>query len=248
MKDTMAKRIVVFIAGVIIYLVFLLTNLYMIGFLADLFVPKAMDDGVSSPLAIAILVDVALIAVFGVQHSLMARPAFKARWTRWIPPALERSVFVLSSSLALLFLFWQWRPLPDYIWNFPGGIVNVVLNTFFWLGWIGVVVSTLLIDHFDLFGLRQVYLYFRGKEYTHVPFKKPALYNYMRHPMMLAFLIAFWSTPQMSFGRLLFAAGMTAVILIGIAFEERDLLRAYGEPYNHYRRQVSMLLPLPRRK
>ena len=244
----MAQRAVIFIAGVAIYLVFLLTNLYAIGFLANLLVPKGIDDGALAPPGIAILINIALIALFGVQHSLMARPAFKARWTRWVHPALERSIFVLSSSLALLLLFWQWLPLPDYVWNIQNGFMNIALNIFFWLGWIGVAVSTFLIDHFDLFGLRQVYLHLRGRKYTAVPFQKPALYNYIRHPMMLAFLVAFWSTPQMSVGRLLFAAGMTAVILIGIAFEERDLRKAHGEVYDRYRRQVSMLLPMPRRK
>lgn len=244
----MAQRVMVFIAGVTIYLIFLLTNLYAIGFIANILVPKGIDDGVSSPAGIAIMIDLALVALFGVQHSLMARPAFKARWTRLVPLALERSIFVLSSSLALLLLFWQWRPLPDYVWNIPGGFINTVLNMLFWLGWIGVVASTFLIDHFDLFGLRQAYLYLRGMEYISVPFKKPALYNYIRHPMMLAFLIAFWSTPQMSLGRMIFAAGMTAVILIGIAFEERDLLKAHGEVYDRYRKQVSMLIPMPRKK
>ena len=244
----MAKRVLVFIVGVIIYAVFLLTNLYAIGFIGNFFVPKGIDDGVSSPFAIAMLIDLTLIAIFGLQHSLMARPVFKARWTRLIPQALERSVFVLSSSLALLLLFWQWRPIPGYVWDVQSGLVHVTLNALFWLGWFGVVLTTFLIDHFDLFGLRQVYLYLRGVEYTSVPFKKPALYNYIRHPMMLAFLIAFWATPQMSFGRLIFAVGMTAVILVGIAFEERDLLKAHGDAYDKYRRQVSMLIPLPRKK
>jgi protein-S-isoprenylcysteine O-methyltransferase Ste14 len=244
----MAQRVVIFIAGVTIYMIFFLTNLYAIGFLANLLVPKGIDDGALAPPAIAIMINLALIALFGVQHSLMARPAFKARWTRWVHPALERSIFVLSSSLALLLLFWQWRPLPDSVWNFQSGFMSIALNIFFWLGWAGVVASTFLIDHFDLFGLRQVYLHLRDMKYTAVPFKKPALYNYIRHPMMLAFLVAFWSTPQMSVGRLLFASGMTAVILIGIAFEERDLLKVHGEMYNQYRRQVSMLLPMPRRK
>jgi methanethiol S-methyltransferase len=244
----MSKRVLVFIVGVLIYTVFLLTNLYAIGFTANLLVPKGIDEGVPSPVAIAVLIDLTLIAIFGLQHSLMARPAFKAYWTRLIPPALERSIFVLSSSLALLLLFWQWRPLPEYVWNIPGGFINMALNILFWLGWFGVVLTTFLIDHFDLFGLRQVYLYLRGVEYTPVPFKKPALYNYIRHPMMLAFLIAFWATPQMSIGRLMFAAGMTVVILVGIAFEERDLLKAHGEAYGKYRRQVSMLIPFLRKR
>lgn len=244
----MAKRISVLIVGVTIYLIFLLTNLYAIGFVGNLFVPKGIDDGVASAPATAILIDMTLIAIFGVQHSLMARPAFKARWTQWIPDTLERSTFVLSASLALALLFWQWRPIPVYVWNFQGGVMNLVLNILFWLGWLGVLLTSFLIDHFDLFGLRQVYLHFRGMDYIPVPFKKPALYNYVRHPMMVAFLIAFWATPQMSVGHIIFAAGMTAVILIGIAFEERDLLKNHGESYDEYRRQVSMLIPMLRKK
>lgn len=244
----MSKRVLVFIVGVIIYTVFILTNLYAIGFIGNFFVPKGIDDGVSSHFAVAMLIDLTLIAIFGFQHSLMARPAFKAHWTRLIPQALERSIYVLSSSLALLLLFWQWRPIPGYVWNVQSGLLYVTLTTLFWLGWIGVVLTTFLIDHFDLFGLRQVYLYLRGVEYTAVPFKKPALYNYIRHPMMLAFLMSFWAAPQMSIGHLIFAVGMTAVILIGTAFEERDLLKAHGEAYDRYRRQVSMLIPFPRKK
>ena len=244
----MLTRTSVFIAGVMVYLIFLLTMLYSIGFVGNLLVPKGIDDGLPSVPAIAIPVDLALIAVFGAQHSLMARPAFKSWWTSWIPKAMERSIFVLASSLALLFLFWQWRPIPVEVWNIQTGWANTVLNSLFWLGWAGVVLSTFLIDHYDLFGLRQVYLYFRGVDYTSVPFKKPALYNYIRHPMMLSFLIAFWATPRMSVGHLIFASGMTVVILMGIAFEERDLLKAYGETYRNYRRQVSMLIPLPRKK
>ncbi len=242
------KRLSVFIIGIAIYLLFLFTVLYGVGFVGNIFVPKGIDDGASSSAVVALLIDLALIALFGVQHSLMARPEFKNRWTQVVPKPLERSVYVLAASLSLLFLFWQWRPITGYIWNFPSGAMNIALNILFWVGWIDVVFSTFLINHFDLFGLRQVFLYLRGIDYTPVPFKQPALYNYVRHPLMLAFLVAFWATPQMSIGHLLFAAGMTIIIFVGIAFEERDLLKAFGESYDQYRKQVSMLFPMPRKK
>ena len=244
----MLSRISIFIAGVTIYVIFLLTTLYAIGFVGNLMVPKSIDDGVSSAPGTAIPVDLVLIGIFGFQHSLMARPAFNGWWTQRLPQPLERSMYVLGSSLALILLFWQWRPIPLDIWNVPTGWVSIVLSALFWLGWTGVVLSTFLIDYFDLFGLRQVYLHLRGVDYTSIPFKKPVIYNYMRHPMMLSFLIAFWATPRMTVGHLIFAVGMTVVILIGIAFEEQDLLRAYGETYSNYRKQVSMLIPLRRKK
>lgn len=244
----MLKRLLVFIFGVAVYLLFLLTVLYGIGFVGNIFVPKGIDDGTPSSLVIALPINLLLMAIFGVQHSVMARPAFKKWWLRLIPEPVERSMFVLGASLSLLLLFWQWRPLTGYVWNFPAGLMNVVLSSLFWMGWLDVVLSTFLINHFDLFGLRQVYLYLRGVDYTPIPFKQPTLYKYVRHPLMLAFLIAFWATPQMSVGHLLFAAGMTAVIVIGIALEEKDLLRLYGQTYEQYRKQVSMLIPLPRKK
>ncbi len=244
----MVKRLLVFIFGVAVYLLFLFTILYGIGFVGNMLVPKDIDGGTPSPLVVALPINLSLIAIFGVQHSVMARSAFKKWWLRLIPEPIERSMFVLGASLSLLLLFWQWRPLTGYVWNFPAGLMNVVLMSLFWIGWLGVVLSTFLINHFDLFGLRQVYLYLRGIDYTPIPFKQASLYKYVRHPLMLALLIAFWATPQMSVGHLLIAAGMTAVIVIGIAFEERDLLRRYGEPYEQYRKQVSMLIPLPRKK
>lgn len=244
----MAKRLLAFVFGVAVYLLFLFTVLYGIGFVGNVFVPKGVDGGPTSPLAISLPIDLGLIALFGVQHSVMARPTFKKWWLRLIPAPVERSLFVLGASLSLLLLFWQWRPLSGYIWNFSAGWMNVALTALFWIGWLDVVLSTFLINHFDLFGLRQVYLYLRGVDYTPVAFKQPLLYKYVRHPLMLAFLIAFWATPQMSVGHLLFAAGMTAFIFIGITLEERDLLKLYGEAYEQYRRQVSMLIPIPRNK
>ncbi len=244
----MAKRYSVFVFGLLAYLVFLFTVLCGIGFVGDLSILKNVDGGASTGLGSAIAIDFCLIVLFGLQHSVMARPAFKKRWFRLIPKPAERSAYVLFASLSLLLLFWQWRPLPVAVWALPKGLPDLALEDLFWVGWLGVVLSTFLISHFDLFGLRQVYLYLRNIPYTPIPFKEPIPYRYVRHPLMLAFLIAFWATPHMTEGHLLFASDMTMVIFIGIAFEERGLLAAYGESYAQYRRQVSMIFPLPRRK
>jgi len=244
----MAKRLSVFIFGVIVYLLFLFTVLYGIGFVGNIAVPKSVDSGTPSPLATTIRINLLLVSIFGIQHSAMARPAFKKQWLRLISEPAERSTYVLFASMSLLLLFWQWRPLPTNVWNFPDGVMNIALTSLFWIGWLCVVVSTFLINHFDLFGLRQVYLYLRGIEYTPVQFKEPRPYKYVRHPLMLSFLIAFWATPQMSIGHLQFALGMTLIIFIGIAFEERDLLKAYGDSYARYRQQVSMIIPLPKKQ
>ncbi len=244
----MAKRLLVFIFGIVTYLIFLLTVLYGIGFVGNRFVPKSIDTGDYSPLGVALLINLLLLALFGIQHSVMARHTFKKWLMRWIPEPVERSIFVLCASLSLMVLFWQWHPIAEYIWSFPAGSLNLALNVLFWIGWAIVILSTFLINHFDLFGLRQVYLYLRGIDYTPVPFKQPAIYKYVRHPLMLGFLVAFWAAPQMSVGHLIFAASMTIYILIGVAFEERDLLKSYGQAYEGYRRQVSMLFPMPRKK
>ena len=244
----MTKRFPAFLFGITAYAVFLYTFLYLIGFVGNIFVPKGIDDGAQSPAAAALAIDLALIALFGVQHSVMARPAFKKRWTRLIPEPIERSVFVACAGFCLLLLFREWRPLPSPVWDLPAGLLHTSLMVLSWLGWLVALSSSFLIDHFDLFGLRQVYFYLRGLDYTPVAFKHPAFYRYVRHPLMAGFLIAFWATPQMSAGHLVFALGMTAYILIGIALEERDLLEKYGEAYAEYRRRVSMLIPLPGKK
>ena len=244
----MTKRFPAFLFGITAYAVFLYTFLYLIGFVGNIFVPKGIDDGAQSPVAVALAVDVALIALFGVQHSVMARPAFKKRWTRLIPEPIERSVFVACAGFILLLLFREWRPLPAPVWDLPAGLLYTSLMVLSWLGWLIALSSSFLINHFDLFGLRQVYFYLRGLDCAPVAFKHPAFYRSVRHPLMAGFLIAFWATPQMSAGHLVFALGMTAYILIGIAFEERDLLEKYGEAYAEYRRRVSMLIPLPGKK
>jgi methanethiol S-methyltransferase len=232
--------------GVASYLVFLASFLYAIGFVGNLLVPKSMDSGPSNSLPVAVLVDTLLLLLFAVPHSVMARPAFKRWWTRFVPPPVERSTYVLTSSLLLGLLFWQWRPILPVVWHVENPAGRWVLHAVFWLGWAIVLVSTFLIDHFDLFGLRQVYLYASGREYTPPAFKTPGLYRYVRHPLMMGFLLAFWAAPTMTAGHLLFAGATTAYILIALQLEEQDLVSLHGEQYRAYRERTSMLFPLPR--
>jgi len=237
-----------FVYGVICYVVFLASFLYAVGFVGNLVVPKTIDSGTLGPMGEALLVNSILLALFAIQHSVMARPAFKAWWTRFVPRPLERSTYVLLASLLLALLCWQWRPMTDMVWSVdhPGG--RMALQMLFWLGWLVVLASTFMINHFDLFGLRQVTLHLRGVPYTHPQFTTAALYRFIRHPIMLGFLIAFWATPDMSVGHLLFALATTAYIFIGIFFEERDSARFIGPPFENYRKQVPMIIPLPGRK
>lgn len=236
------------IYGAVCYFLFLCAVVYSIGFVGDFVVPKSLDSGrVVSPLQ-AVLVDVALLSVFALQHSIMARPAFKRWWTRFVPRQIERSTFVLFTSLALLLLYWQWLPIPGTIWNIEHTAGSVFLRGLYWAGWLIAWLSTFLINHFDLFGLRQVYMNWCGVEYTHVGMKTPALYKLVRHPLMLGFLIAFWATPRMTVGHLLFSLATTGYILVGIHLEERDLLATHGEAYRRYQQGVSMLLPVPKKQ
>ena len=243
----MIKRVGFFAYGVLCYAIFFATFLYAIGFIGGLFVPTRLDGPARGPLAAGIAIDAALLGLFAVQHSLMARPWFKERWTRIVPTALERSTYVLLSSLALILLFWQWRPLGGVVWSVQDPIGRVVLSALGLSGFGLVLVATFLINHFDLFGLRQVWLYLRDKPYTRLRFGTPLLYRLVRHPLYVGWFFAFWATPTMTSAHLLFAVATAAYILIAIQLEERDLVREFGSTYEMYRQSVPMLVPFTRR-
>lgn len=240
----MFARIATFLYGLVCYLIFFVTFLYAIGFVGNLVVPKSIDSGPAVPLTEALLIDTLLLSLFAIQHSVMARQWFKRAWTKIIPQPIERSTYVLLASLVLSLLFWQWRPMRAGIWDVQNPTGRIVLQGLFWMGWGGVLFSTYLVDHFSLFGLKQVYSYLKGLPDEPTPFKTPALYKVVRHPLYLGFIIAFWSAPRMTLGHLFFAAVCTAYIVLAIQFEERDLMEFYGDSYRKYRTQVSMLLPL----
>lgn len=239
------KRYLTIGYGAVSYLMFLGVFLYAVVFVAALLVPRNVDHGIAAPLWQALLINTVLLLVFGVQHSVMARPGFKRWWARFIPAAIERSTYVLLASAALLLLYWQWRTMPTLVWDVRMPAARLVLWTVFWLGWALVFASTFMINHFDLFGLRQVYLSWREKPYTELEFHTNLFYRVVRHPIMLGFLIAFWATPTMTTGHLLFSFGTTAYILTALQLEERDLVAALGDRYRDYRRRVPMLVPLP---
>jgi protein-S-isoprenylcysteine O-methyltransferase Ste14 len=229
--------------GVVVYAIFFLTFLYAVGFVAGAPLPRSIDSGPLHGLRRSLAVDLFLLGLFAVQHSLMARPAFKAWWTKFVPKPVERTTYVLFSSLCLILLYWKWHPLPQLVWNVTSPVAAAVLWAVSALGWATVLLSTFLINHFDLFGLRQVWAYRLGKETPPPEFQTPLFYKVVRHPIYLGFILAFWATPTMSQGHLLFAAATTAYILIGIQLEERDLLQEFGARYEAYRGRAGMLYP-----
>jgi len=242
-----SSRITTLIYGTVCYVIFLGTFLYSIGFVGNLVVPKSVDSGTAGPLGVALAVNLALLSVFGLQHSIMARPAFKAWWTKFVPVQSERSTYVLFSSLALLLLYWQWRPMTNIIWNVENPVGHAVAQGAFFAGWGLVLYATMLIDHFDLFGMRQVVLHFREMKYSHRPFKTPSLYQHMRHPLYLGWFMVFWCTPTMTGGHLLLAGVTTAYILVAVVLEERDLVSHFGDAYRRYQETTPKFFPIGKR-
>ncbi len=229
--------------GMVVYAIFLIVFVYAIGWVEGLVVPHTIDDGPDAPVVVAVVIDLALLTVFAMQHSVMARPWFKRRWTRIVPQPMERSTYVLFATAALALLMWQWRPLPEQIWNVENTSVRVALYAVSLGGWTLVLAATFAIDHFDLFGLRQVLRNQSGKSALPSAFRTPMLYRVIRHPLYAGFVIAFWVAPTMSWGRLLFAVGTTGFILVAVRFEEHDLVDTFGDDYRTYRSRVPMLVP-----
>jgi len=239
----MLKRLSVFLYGVLCYVVFFATFLYAIGFVCNLYVPRSLDGPPVGPLASSLMIDLGLLLLFALQHSVMARPAFKRWWTRLIPEPAERSTYVIASSIALIILFAFWQPLGGVVWSVAQPTAVIVLYSLCAFGWLLVLVSTFLLNHFDLFGLRQVWLYLRGAPYTHLTFSTPGPYRLVRHPLYVGWLFAFWATPDMTLTHFVFALATSGYILAAIQLEERDLVRHLGTQYSDYRKRVPMLIP-----
>jgi protein-S-isoprenylcysteine O-methyltransferase Ste14 len=236
-------RIVAFLYGVASYLVFFVTFLYAIGFVEGIMVPKTIDSGAAGPPAQALIINLVLMSIFAVQHSVMARPQFKRWWTSFVPPSVERTTYVLLASLALALLVWQWRPMPTVVWQIAEPSLAMAVMVLSFIGFLIVLSSTFLINHFELFGLHQVINNLTGHAMPAPRFRTPLLYGFVRHPIYLGFIIAFWAAPTMTQGHLLFAGVTTAYIFVGIWLEERDLIEVFGDEYRRYRQRVSMLLP-----
>ena len=242
-SDSPVGRFIALLYGLAAYVAFFVTILYAIGFVSGLAVPKTIDTGTVVPIAEALIVNLLLMSLFAVQHSVMARKQFKAWWTQFVPKPVERSTYVLFASLSLLLLFWQWRPMPTVVWDVGNPDLAVTLVTLSLAGWVLVFASTFIINHFELFGLHQVTNHLVGNEAAPPRFKTPLFYKFVRHPIYLGFIIAFWAAPVMTAGHLLFAAVTTLYIFVGIALEEHDLVDLFGDEYRQYKQRVSMLIP-----
>jgi protein-S-isoprenylcysteine O-methyltransferase Ste14 len=242
-SGTRSFKFIAFLYGMASYLIFFVTILYAIGFVMGLVVPKNIDTGATSSMTEAIVVNLLLMTLFAVQHSVMARKGFKAWWTKYVPKPIERSTYVLTASLCLLLLFWQWRPIPAVVWQVDNPDLAAAVAMLSLGGWVLVFTSTFLINHFELFGVSQVANHLVDKEVPAPKFRTPLLYKFVRHPIYLGFIIAFWAAPVMTVGHLMFAAVTTAYIMVGIWLEERDLIEMFGDQYREYKQRVSMLIP-----
>ena len=242
-QGSLTGRVIAFVYGLVAYLAFFVTIVYAVGFVSGLVAPKTIDTGTPEPMAQAVVIDLILMSIFAIQHSVMARKPFKRWWTQFVPPSVERSTYVLYASLALMLLFWQWRPIPIVLWHIEQPQIAMAVIALSFVGWLIVLTSTFLINHFELFGLHQVANNLGGQPMPAPRFKTPLYYKFVRHPIYLGFIIAFWAAPTMTAGHLLFAAVTTAYILVGILLEERDLVDLFGDDYRRYKQRVSMLLP-----